>query len=976
MCSIGLWNVLTLNGPGRPELLIDELLRFGIDLAVLTEARLVGNGDMIVNASDGTPSYKLFYSGGETHHRGVGFAIKLSLSASVLSFSAISDRLAVLELDGTVPFTVIAAYAPIDCSTIDDKDQFYHDLQTCCDRIPQKHGRLVLGDFNAETGRDNSAFPGILGNHGIGKLNDNGTRMLSFATANSLVCANSFFQHKRTLQRTFYSNDKRTVKQLDHVLVQRSLRSTVQDVRVYTRASIQSDHKLVVARTRLHLKVRRSQRRTARRDVLCLREQEKRAEFNVAVKNRFDLLMTEETGTFQQPRWEAIKSAIKSAMEEVCPVLERNTRPWISAATLELVEQRRNTHVRSARTRFGHQIKQALKRDEKNWLAERAEEMQLASDRGDSRTVYQVIGTLSGKKRASLPNVIHDSTGAPITSPELQDRRWAEYFSNLYNRPAPQALDQLLQDDFPAPSPLVDQAAPSMEEIHMAVKLLKTRKAPGTCDIQAEVIKALDDVNLIVLKDLITDIWLKRRVPQDFKDGIIIPVYKKGAKYDCSNYRGITLLSIAGKVLTLILRHRLKPLYEITIREEQSGFRSGRGCTDQIFTLRRCLERRLRHMQPTVACFVDFAAAFDSVHRQSMWNALRKCGVPELFVELIRDMYSSANSLVRTRSTSTQRPFPITTGVRQGCVLSPLLFNIVLNWVMNRSVRQTDGVVCSTSDTISELSYADDIVILQPDESSCQDLLDRISSNAGKLGLRIKPAKTKAIYFHLPSVPQLTVYGQHIEVTDSFTYLGSVLSSTRISAADEINVRLGKASAAFSRLKRHVFDRRDITIDLKMKIFNSSVLSVLLYASETWTITVTEIRRLETFQMYALRTILGVSRRQHLTNVLIREQCCNQASIESSIRKRRLRWLGHIARMPEERHCGSVWRNPKPSTWRCGRNAPKCTWDSIISKDLNFLKLVYGSANWDRNRIGIIKDLASDRSQWRRLVRGQATADV
>ena len=161
-----------------------------------------------------------------------------------------------------------------------------------------------------------------------------------------------------------------------------------------------------------------------------------------------------------------------------------------------------------------------------------------------------------------------------------------------------------------------------------------------------------------------------------------------------------------------------------------------------------------------------------------------------------------------------------------------------------------------------------------------------------------------------------------------------------------------------------------------MKVLNASVLSVLLYSSETWTMTKADLMTLETFQMYALRAILGVSRLQCLINTDDQEVCCRQPTIDNAIRLRRLRWLGHIARMVAGRLCGSIWRNPKPSGWCCTCNASKCTWDSTIQKDLGFLKTSYGSVNWHNNSTSIIQDLVSNRVQWRRIVWGQATADI
>ena len=139
-----------------------------------------------------------------------------------------------------------------------------------------------------------------------------------------------------------------------------------------------------------------------------------------------------------------------------------------------------------------------------------------------------------------------------------------------------------------------------------------------------------------------------------------------------------------GKILTIILRKRLECLYESTIKDEQVGFQTGRECVDQILTLCCCLERCLQHGQPTVACFIDFAAVFNSVHRASMWNMLRNCGVPTLITDIITTMYSGVNSRVCTKKRMLC-PFPDIYRCQARMCSVPLLFNLVLNWILNKS---------------------------------------------------------------------------------------------------------------------------------------------------------------------------------------------------------------------------------------------------------------------------------------------------
>ena len=191
-----------------------------------------------------------------------------------------------------------------------------------------------------------------------------------------------------------------------------------------------------------------------------------------------------------------------------------------------------------------------------------------------------------------------------------------------------------------------------------------------------------------------------------------------------------------------------------------------------------------------------------------------------------------------------------------------------------------------------------------------------------------------------------------------------------------MNNRINKASSVFGCLRRNIWDRKDIQIETKMKIYNTAVLPTLLYASETWCLTKNITSKLEVFQMSCLRNIAGISKRRHTTNIEVRNICCKQPTIEDIVQKNRLRWLGHIFRMKDDSFCKLVWNAPAPQHWKCTRNAPKKTWLKVILEDLHHLKDTYGAARWYRDKMNIITDLANDRLQWKQLVSfmGQAAA--
>jgi len=126
-----------------------------------------------------------------------------------------------------------------------------------------------------------------------------------------------------------------------------------------------------------------------------------------------------------------------------------------------------------------------------------------------------------------------------------------------------------------------------------------------------------------------------------------VPVYKKKNQRECSHYRGISLLSVVGKVLLTIIRFRIKDHREERTSEQQAGLRTGRGCVEHIFCLQQVFERRIRSGQKFVAVFIDFSAAFESVHCESMWKAMLVDGIPAKIVNILLNYYEGTECTVR-----------------------------------------------------------------------------------------------------------------------------------------------------------------------------------------------------------------------------------------------------------------------------------------------------------------------------------------
>ena len=164
---------------------------------------------------------------------------------------------------------------------------------------------------------------------------------------------------------------------------------------------------------------------------------------------------------------------------------------------------------------------------------------------------------------------------------------------------------------------------PTVEEITAAIRTLKNNKAPGSDEIPAEVYKQEGASLMRTLHGLFLRIW---GTEEDFKDSIIVPIYKKkGDRSDCKNYRGISLLSVAGKILTRIIVNRLtRVIANNILPESQCGFRQRRGTDDMIFAARQVQENCREQQMDLYTVFIDLTKAFDTVSREGLWQLLHK----------------------------------------------------------------------------------------------------------------------------------------------------------------------------------------------------------------------------------------------------------------------------------------------------------------------------------------------------------------
>ena len=134
--------------------------------------------------------------------------------------------------------------------------------------------------------------------------------------------------------------------------------------------------------------------------------------------------------------------------------------------------------------------------------------------------------------------------------------------------------------------------------------------------------------------------WNEEKVPEEWRDGLIVKLPKRGDLSQCTNWRGITLISVPAKVFSRVLAHRISAGVDSTLREEQAGFRKGRGTTEHIYTLRNIIEQVNEWNSNLYACFIDYEKAFDCLHRDTLWTILRSYGIPRKIIAIIIALYN------------------------------------------------------------------------------------------------------------------------------------------------------------------------------------------------------------------------------------------------------------------------------------------------------------------------------------------------
>jgi hypothetical protein len=361
----------------------------------------------------------------------------------------------------------------------------------------------------------------------------------------------------------------------------------------------------------------------------------------------------------------------------------------------------------------------------------------------------------------------------------------------------------------------------TLEELEEALKRAKRKKSPGMDMVVNEMILFGGQIAVTALFKLLSMLWRVEKIPNSWRNTVVTPVHKKNSAFDTNNYRPITLMSHLMKLYERILDNRIR--CKIKIPQEQSGYRKGHGAMRQLLRLQQVIIFQHAKNSETYIAFLDLRQAYDRTWREGMFYRLWEAGIRGKCWRVIVDFYENNRACVNTNY-GRSAGYAVKIGVLQGSVLSPILFLIFINPVIEK-VKELGLDIGGM--LIAALLFCDDICIVATTQEQRTLILAAVTNF-----LKLWRTEVNATKSHLVSPPgsatdDVVINGQHFKHKMAATYLGIEVDGVRVLTRKHVLRKLAKGRAMLKRLSSIGIKpgqlRPDITAQLIVALVNSKV---------------------------------------------------------------------------------------------------------------------------------------------------------
>ena len=956
----------------------DMFISRGMDVLALSETKMKGKGEVSFGEMSGRISG---VATGERAREGVALLLSEWLLKLVVEWKEVSSRMMWVRVRlGRECWAFVSAYGPGSEKSEEEREAFWNELADCVDDLSRRNYVIVLGDLNARVGV--GELEGVVGKYGVPGVNDSGERLIDMCVEKELAVGNSFFRKRKINKYTWVKVvGGRVVERalMDYMLITKRMIGRVKDVHVFrgVAAGIMSDHFLVESRV-IVAKEWGNRIEACRREVLKveeLKKPEKRREYQERLKADYDRVKEGDIGSVEE-EWKPMKESLVENTEDICGKRYvgggiRKGSEWWNEEVKRKVDEKKRTFrewlQRGDRERYERckAINVEVKRMVKD--AKKAANNRWGRDFGRSfeenkKKFWKELKRIR-KGGTRMEEKIKDMNGRLLKGDEAR-KRWADHFENLLNVVEDRRAEIIAVAGVQVPMMEVENESEiTKEEVERALRETKTGKAPGVDGVTAEMLKEGGVTVVEWLVRLFSICFYLSMCPVEWVLAVIVPLYKgKGDVYECGNYRGISLLSVVGKVYGRVLINRIRDKTEGVISEVQSGFRRGRGCTDQTFAVREICEKYLKKGKDVYFAFLDLEKAYDRVDRDAMWNVLRLYGVGGKLLKAVKSMYAGSKACVRVGNEMSEW-FTVRVGLRQGCVMSPWLFNLYIDGVVrevNARVLGRGVELIDANDNawqMNQLLFADDTVVVADSEEKLCQLVNEFGRVCKRRKLRVNVGKSKVMRCtNGDDGNRLNVVldGEVLEEVSQFKYLGSVIAADGGVEAD-VRHRVNEGCKVLGAMNG-LMKNRGLEMDVKRVLYEKVVVPTVTYGSELWGMKVSERRRLNVFEMKCLRSMAGVTRWDRLRNEVVRERTGVRKELAARVDMNVLRWFGHLVRMDNERLTKRVLN--ASVSGRNVRGRPKYGWMDGVKKALNDRGMNVIEAN----------ERARNRNEWRAIV--------
>ena len=415
----------------------------------------------------------------------------------------------------------------------------------------------------------------------------------------------------------------------------------------------------------------------------------------------------------------------------------------------------------------------------------------------------------------------------------------------------------------------------TLDELNESAKTsLPLGKAVGVDNLSNEMIASLIDIYPELVLKLFNSILNSGEIMPDWVISYIVPIHKTGPRSDPSNYRGISLLSCLGKFFLSILNKRLTKfcIEKGVLSDTQLGFMKGNRCSDAHVLIHNLIDKYChKYNKKMYSCFIDLSKAFDTVPRDILLRKLKEIGITGNFFNIIRNIYTNDKAFIKLDGQITQS-FSINQGVRQGCVLSPILFNIFMA-DLAKSLNSTDTGFLMENIKINSLFWADDIVLFANSPLELEQLLDIVATYCGINKLTVNCKKTKCMIFNKTGRlyrDKISMNGVLLDNVREYKYLGFIFTPSGEIRSGLQDLR-NRAFRSFHSLKNKLGDSFNRDIKTALGLYDSMIKPILTYSSDFWGCLKLPKKDnpIEIMQMKVYKQILGVKKQTTNLGVLL-----------------------------------------------------------------------------------------------------------